>query len=69
MRLTGRQHPRFVDHDQGVLADLHLPPRRQLQELIDADRPGLAIVAQCHRRAPRYRRGHDLVAMLTIKDP
>ena len=67
MRLTGRQHSRLVDHDQGALADLHLTARRHLQELVDADRPGIAIVAQCHSCAPGHRRGYDLVAVLPMK--
>ena len=36
MRLSGRQHPRFVHHDQGALADFDLALRRELQQLVHA---------------------------------
>ena len=67
MGLAGRQHSRLVDHDQGVLADGDLTLGRQLQQLVDAVGPGIAVVAQRHRRAPGHRRGHDIVAMLAMQ--
>ena len=67
MRLAGRQHPRLVHHDQCVAADLDLPLRRELQQLVDAPGARVAVVAERHRRPPGDGGGHDLVAVLPVK--
>ena len=67
MRLAGRQHPRLVHHDQGALSDFDLTLRRELQQLVHAVGPGVAVIAQRHRRAPGHGRRHDLVAVLPVE--
>ena len=67
MRLAGRQHSRLVHHDQGAPADLDLALRGKLEELVDAVRTRIAVVAERHRRPPRHRRRHDLVAVLPVE--
>ena len=67
MGLTGRQHPRLVNHDQGLAADLDLSLGGKFEELVDAIGPRIAIVPQRHRRPPRHRRRHDLVAVLPVE--
>ena len=67
MRLPGRQHPRFVHHDQRLPSDLQLPLGGEFQQLVDAVGPRVAVVAQRHRRTPRDGGRHDLVAVLPVK--
>ena len=67
MRLAGRQHPRLVHHDQGALSDFDLALGRELQELVHAVGPGVAVVTERHRCAPGYGRRHDLVAVLPVQ--
>ena len=67
MRLPRGQHPRLVHHDQGLGADFHLLLRREFEELVHAVGPGVTVVAELHRRAPRHRGRHDLVAVLLVK--
>ena len=56
MRLAGRQHPRLVDDDGGILVNLDAAPRGEAQQLVDAERPRIDIVTERHRRAPSQRR-------------
>ena len=46
MRLAGRQHPRFVDDNGGVpIVNLDAAPRGKAQQLVDAERPRIDVVA------------------------
>ena len=69
MRLAGRQHPRFIDDNGGVsLFDLDPAPRGKTQQLVDAERPRIDIVAKCHRRAPGHGGGDDALSRVHGRD-
>ena len=67
MRLAGRQHPRFVDDYGGILVNLDTAPRGEAQQLVDAERPRIDIVAECYRRTPGHGGGDDVAPMLTVE--
>ena len=68
MRLAGRQHPRLVDDDGGVLVNLDPAPcGRGGTQLVDAERTRLNIVAERHRRAPGHGGGDNALSMLTVE--
>ena len=67
MRLAGRQHPRFVDDNGGILVNLDAAPRGKAQQLVDAERPRIDVVAKRHRRAPGHGRGDDALSVFTVE--
>ena len=67
MRLAGRQHPRLVDDDGGVSIDLDTAPRGKAQQLVDAERPRIDIVAQRHGGAPSHGGGDDALSVFTVE--
>ena len=67
MCLTSRQHPRFVDDNGGVSIDLEPAPRGKAQQLVDAERTRIDIVAERHRRAPGHGGGDDALSVFTIE--
>ena len=67
MRLAGRQHPRLVDDDGGVSIDLDTASRGKAQQLVDAERPRIDVVAQRHSRAPGHGRGDDALPVFTVE--
>ena len=67
MYLAGRQHPRFVDDNGGVLVNLDPAPRGEAQQLVDAERPRIDIVAKRHRRAPGHGGGDDVAPVFTVE--
>ena len=66
-RLAGRQHPRFVDDDGGILVNLDPAPCGEAQQLVDAERPRLDIVAERHRRAPGHGSGDNALSVFTVE--
>ena len=60
MRLAGRQHPRLIDDNGGVLVNLDPAPRGKAQQLVDAERPRIDVVAKRHRRAPGHGGGDNV---------
>ena len=67
MRLAGRQHPRFIDDNGGILVNLDAASRGKAQQFVDAERPRLDVVAERHRRAPGHGRGDDVVPVFTVE--
>ena len=67
MRLARRQHPRFVDDDDGVLVNLDPAPRGKAQQLVDAERTRIDIVAKRYRRAPGHGGGDDALSVFTVE--
>ena len=67
MRLAGRQHPRLVDDNGGILVNPDAAPRGKAQQLVDAERPRIDIVAKRHRRAPGHGRGDDALSVFTVE--
>ena len=67
MRLAGRQHPRLVDDDGGVSIDLDTAPRGEAQQLVDAERPRIDVVAQRHGCPPGHGRGDDVLPVFTVE--
>ena len=59
MRLAGRQHPRFVDDNGGILVNLDAAPSGKAQQLVDTERPRVDVVAERHRRAPGHGGGNN----------
>ena len=68
MRLAGRQHPRLVDDDGGVSIDLDTAPRGKAQQLVDAERPRIDVVAQRHCCPPGYGRGDNVCSRVHGRD-
>ena len=67
MRLAGRQHPRLVDDNGGVLVNLDPAPRGKTQQLVDAERPRIDVVAERHGRAPGHGGGDDAAPVFTVE--
>ena len=67
MRLAGRQHPRFIDDNGGVLVNIHPAPRGKAEQLVDTERTRLDIVAERHRRAPGHRGGDDALSVFAVE--
>ena len=67
MRLAGGEHPRFIDDNGGVLGNLDTAPRGEAQQLVDAERPRLHVVAERHSRAPSHGGGDDVAPMFTVE--
>ena len=68
MRLAGRQHPRLIDDDGGAsIVNLDPAPRGKAQQLVDAERARIDIVAQRHRRAPGHGGGDDALPVFTVE--
>ena len=67
MRLAGRQHPRFVDDNDSVSIDIDAAPRGEAQQLVDAERPCIDIVAERHRRAPGHGGGDNALSVFAVE--
>ena len=67
MRLAGRQHPRFIDDNGGILVNLDSAPRGEAQQLVDAERPRIDVVTKRHRRAPGHGRGDNVLSLFTVE--
>ena len=67
MRLAGRQHPRLIDDDGGILVNLDPAPRGKAQQLVDAERARIDIVAQRHCCPPGHGGGDDALSVFAIE--
>ena len=67
MRLAGRQHPRFVDDNDSVSIDIGAAPRGEAQQLVDAERPCIDVVAERHRRAPGHGGGDNALSVFAVE--
>ena len=67
MRLAGRQHPRLVNDNGGILVNPDAAPRGKAQQLVDAERPRIDVVAKRHRRAPGHGRGDNVLSVFTVE--
>ena len=67
MRLARGQHPRLVHHDGGAAVDLDVALRRELQQLVDAERTAVEVVAERHGGAPGHGRGDHRAPVLAAE--
>ena len=67
MRLAGRQHPRLVDDDGGVLVNLDAAPRGEAQQLVDTERARIDVIAQRHCCPPGYGGGDNALSVFTVE--
>ena len=67
MRLAGRQHPRFIDDNGGILVNLDAASRGKAQQLVDTKRLRIDVVAKRHRRAPGHGRGDNAPSVFTVE--
>ena len=67
MRLAGRQHPRLVNDNGGILVNLDASPRGKAQQLVDTERPRIDVVAQRHCFPPGYGGGDNALSVFTVE--